>query len=135
MTLFITNNKLLSLDFSRLYVMKKGILLVIISLVIIFRISAQDEGFNLIGQDLNDRLNTVTTAVPFLMIAPDSRSGAMGDVGVATSPDANSMHWNPAKFAFAEDDKLRFALSHAVFNLLIALAFFVISFLFFLLNS
>jgi hypothetical protein len=32
-------------------------------------------------------LNTITTAVPFLLIAPDSRSGAMGDVGAATSPD------------------------------------------------
>ena len=49
-------------------------------------------------------LNTITTAVPFLLIAPDSRSGAMGDVGVATSPDANSMHWNPAKLAFTSED-------------------------------
>ena len=49
-------------------------------------------------------LNTITTAVPFLLIAPDSRSGAMGDVGVATSPDANSIHWNPAKLAFTSDD-------------------------------
>jgi len=49
-------------------------------------------------------LNTITTAVPFLLIAPDSRSGAMGDVGVATSPDANSIHWNPAKLAFASED-------------------------------
>ena len=44
---------------------------------------------------------TITTAVPFLMIAPDSWSGAMGDVGVALSPGANSMHWNPAAMAFA----------------------------------
>ena len=36
--------------------------------------------------------------MPFLLISPDSRSGSMGDVGVATSPDANSLHWNPAKF-------------------------------------
>ena len=49
-------------------------------------------------------LNTITTAVPFLLIAPDSRSGAMGDVGVATSPYANSMHWNPAKLAFTSED-------------------------------
>jgi len=54
--------------------------------------------------DLADKVNTITTAVPFLMIAPDSRSGAMGDVGVAISPDANSMHWNPAKYAFVEKD-------------------------------
>ena len=36
------------------------------------------------------QLNTITTAVPFLMIGPDSRSGALGDAGVALSPDANS---------------------------------------------
>lgn len=48
--------------------------------------------------------NPVQTAVPFLTIAPDSRGGSMGDVGAATSPDVNSMHWNPAKFAFIEDN-------------------------------
>jgi hypothetical protein len=46
--------------------------------------------------------NYVQSAVPFLTIAPDSRAGAMGDAGVATSADVNSMHWNPAKFAFTE---------------------------------
>ncbi|MGB0882477.1 MAG: type IX secretion system outer membrane channel protein PorV [Vicingaceae bacterium] len=50
------------------------------------------------------QLNTITTAVPFLLIAPDSRSGAMGDVGVSSSPDANSIHWNVAKMAFAEKE-------------------------------
>ncbi|HSV77391.1 MAG TPA: type IX secretion system outer membrane channel protein PorV [Bacteroidales bacterium] len=53
---------------------------------------------------LGQRLNTITTAVPFLMIAPDSRAGAMGDAGVSSTPDANSMHWNPAKFAFIESE-------------------------------
>jgi hypothetical protein len=41
----------------------------------------------------------ITTAVPFLTITPDARAGAMGDAGVATSPDANSAYWNPAKLA------------------------------------
>ncbi len=50
------------------------------------------------------QLNTITTAVPFLMISPDSRSGGLGDVGVSTSPDANSIHWNPAKLAFIDGD-------------------------------
>ncbi|MCB0380240.1 MAG: type IX secretion system outer membrane channel protein PorV [Flavobacteriales bacterium] len=50
------------------------------------------------------QLNTITTAVPFLLIAPDSRSGALGDAGVAISPDANSIHWNPAKLAFIDKD-------------------------------
>ena len=46
----------------------------------------------------------ITTAVPFQLIAPDARQGSMGEAGVATSPDANSMHWNPAKYAFIEND-------------------------------
>ncbi len=49
-----------------------------------------------------DEINPITTAAPFLLIAPDARSGGMGDIGVATSPDANSQHFNPAKYAFAE---------------------------------
>ncbi len=47
-------------------------------------------------------ISTVTTAVPFLLITPDARGGGMGETGVASSPDANSMYWNPSKFAFAE---------------------------------
>ncbi len=49
-------------------------------------------------------VNTITTAVPFLLIAPDTRAGGMGDVGVATSPDANSINWNAAKMAAASDE-------------------------------
>jgi hypothetical protein len=49
-------------------------------------------------------ITTITTGVPFLMISPDARGGSMGDAGVASAPDANSMYWNPAKFAFIEKD-------------------------------
>lgn len=52
----------------------------------------------------SDRLNSIQTTVPFLTIAPDSRAGAMGDVGAATTPDAQSMHWNPAKYAFIDGE-------------------------------
>jgi hypothetical protein len=48
--------------------------------------------------------NVITTGVPFLTIAPDSRGGAMGDAGAATSPDLNSQHWNAAKYGFMESD-------------------------------
>ena len=48
------------------------------------------------------QLNTITTAVPFLMIAPDSRSGSLGDAGVALSPDGAAMAWNPARMAFTD---------------------------------
>ena len=47
-------------------------------------------------------INVVTTAVPFLRISPDARSGGMGDIGVATSPDAASGFWNIGKVAFNE---------------------------------
>lgn len=46
----------------------------------------------------------VPTAVPFLHITPDSRSGAMGEAGVAISPDVNANYWNPAKLTFLEAD-------------------------------
>ena len=46
------------------------------------------------------RSNNLQPAVPFLLISPDARAGAMGEAGAATSPDVNSMHWNPSKLAF-----------------------------------
>ncbi len=49
------------------------------------------------------KYNPISTAVPFLNITPDSRHGAMGNVGAATSPDANSQYLNPSKYAFAEE--------------------------------
>ena len=54
------------------------------------------------GQDTSRR--PIITAVPFLLISPDSRSAAMGETGVATSPDINSVHWNNAKLSFLERD-------------------------------
>ena len=56
---------------------------------------------NPLGQDY---LNAITTAVPFLTIAPDSRAGAMGDIGCATSADGNSQSYNPAKYAFSKNE-------------------------------
>ncbi len=49
-----------------------------------------------------ETINVVTTAVPFLRISPDARAGGMGDVGIATSPDANASFWNLAKTPFAK---------------------------------
>ncbi len=64
----------------------------------------------LLGQDTTRR--PINTAVPFLNIAPDARAAGMGDVGVATSADANSTHWNPSKLAFI-DKKYGFSLSYS----------------------
>lgn len=79
--------------------MKKSLLL-FLSISSVFQMKAQINYDEVLGGNLN----TITTAVPFLLISPDSRSGAMGDVGVATTPDASSMHWNPAKLSFTQDD-------------------------------
>ncbi len=49
-----------------------------------------------------NRINVVTTAVPFLRVAPDARSSGMGDIGLATSPDASAGFWNIGKVAFNE---------------------------------
>jgi hypothetical protein len=66
--------------------------------VLIFTQSTQTFAQNSLGQDTTRRV--ITTAVPFLAISPDSRASGMGDVGVATSPDANASYWNPAKVVF-----------------------------------
>ncbi len=78
----------------------------VISLFLLPGASHAQDNSNLLGQ-----INTITTAVPFLIISPDARAGGMGDAGVASSADANSIHWNPSKLAFVEK-KLGFAVSY-----------------------
>ncbi len=55
---------------------------------------------------------TITTAVPFLLVAPDSRAGAMGEAGVAVANDANALHWNASGLAFT-NKKLGVAMSYS----------------------
>lgn len=54
---------------------------------------------------VDGRTNAVNTAVPFLRISPDARSGAMGDAGIALSPDANAVYWNLSKLPFAQQQE------------------------------
>jgi len=58
------------------------------------------------------QLNTITTAVPFLQIAPDSRSSGVGDAGLGLTSDANQLHWNPSNLAFGQED-LQISISYA----------------------
>lgn len=51
-----------------------------------------------------DCIKTIVTAVPFLRIVSDARSGAMGDVGIAISPDANAIQYNASKLVFSEEE-------------------------------
>jgi hypothetical protein len=103
MSYFQTKKKQMRIRF------KAGLIIMITGLFILVssNISAQIETGELGGAELN----AIQTAVPFLTIAPDSRSGAMGDGGVATAPDVNSQHWNIGKYAFL-DSKGGFAISY-----------------------
>ena len=62
------------------------------------------------GQTLSP--NVITTAVPFISIAPDARGGSLGDCGVASEADVYSMHYNPAKYTFM-DQKMSIGLGYS----------------------
>ena len=72
-------------------------------------------GTNLMAQSTSSgeifQLNTITTAVPFLLITPDSEAGAMGDAGCATEVNSSAIHWNPAKLGFVKND-LEFSVNY-----------------------
>jgi hypothetical protein len=80
---------------------KKILLAFTISIVAFTGLQAQVFEEDPIGRDAP---NTITTTVPFLLIAPDTRSGGLGDAGVATTPDVNAQHWNAAKYSFIQND-------------------------------
>ncbi|MEQ8580973.1 MAG: type IX secretion system outer membrane channel protein PorV [Marinoscillum sp.] len=73
-------------------------------------VAAQNNSAYISGQD--SARNPITVAVPFVSFAPDSRASAMGDAGVASSPDEYSVQWNNGKLAFIEDD-LGFSFSYS----------------------
>lgn len=85
--------------------MKSRIFLLFAIVFFSLRLSAQTSNY------ANSQSRVITTAVPFLMVSPDARAGGLGDGGVATSPDANSMHWNAAKYAFI-DQQNGFSISY-----------------------
>ncbi len=74
--------------------MKKLFLGIIAAAIFIAPLGAQTS--------VDNSMNPIITAMPSLSIAPDAHAGGMGDVGAATTPDLNSQHWNPAKYAFME---------------------------------
>src|SRR5690606_35307708 len=71
--------------------------------------NAQTDPNEIIGVDTTNRV--ITTAVPFMTIGPDARSGGMGEVGAAISADANAIHWNVAKLPYTKED-IGFSLSY-----------------------
>ena len=73
--------------------MKANRILASLTVLTLFLVSA-------LAQDTKNQLNPVYYGVNSLTIAPDARSGGLGDVGAATDPDVNSQYWNPAKYPF-----------------------------------
>ncbi len=82
----------------------------VIAAAIVFENSVYSQSTNTQTAE-NLQLNTITTAVPFLLITPDSRAGGMGDVGCASLNDINAVHWNVSKLAFTEK-KMGFGVSY-----------------------
>jgi hypothetical protein len=82
--------------------LRKSICFLILCVGLSTLAKAQRTSTTIAGQSPDRR--AITTAVPFISFAPDARGAALGDAGVATSPDVNSIHWNNAKLAFIEDD-------------------------------
>lgn len=51
------------------------------------------------------------SAVPFLLIAPNSRASGMGESGTGSVDDASAIFWNPAELAFLKGQEL--SITHA----------------------
>lgn len=60
-------------------------------------------GLSAAGFSQTDKINIITTGVPFLRISPDARAGGMGDAGIVSTPDVSSQFYNVSKYAFAEE--------------------------------
>jgi hypothetical protein len=81
--------------------MKKTILLVFVNLLAFISFAQPTGGSGATQSDL--QLNTITTALPFMSITPDSRAGGMGDAGTALSPSSTSVYWNTSGISFAKE--------------------------------
>ena len=89
------------------YIMTRKIILVISIVLSSTLYSFSQNGFDF-DNPSSPYLNPITTSVPFLQIAPDSRGAGLGDIGVASSSDINSQHYNAAKYVF---NKNKFGIS------------------------
>jgi hypothetical protein len=89
--------------------MKKIIFILSGALFSLFSLGQPTGGSGTTQNDL--QLNTITTALPFMAITPDSRAGGMGDAGTALSPSSTSVYWNTSGISFAKD-KSELSLSY-----------------------
>ena len=79
-------------------------ILVLLFSIIISTVSVVNSQSTNRSQLLGQQGNAITTAVPFLLIGPDSRTGGMGETGAAILNESNAQHWNPSKYLFSKND-------------------------------
>lgn len=85
--------------------MKKALFLLLLTSISMFgfaQLNNPNADVDWLSGKVENGNRIISTGVPLLLIAPDSRAGAMGDLGAASKPDANSIHWNAAKLSFTE---------------------------------
>ncbi len=105
-SLYLLHTMLNKCDLMKNVLLKAALILLVISAIAIDAQAQcyQGEDGSFYNLDGTPCTNTVVTAVPFLRIVSDARSGAMGDVGIGLSADPNAMHFNASKLVFAEED-------------------------------
>ena len=80
--------------------MKNLLLAVVLASFSLIALAQPNGGSGVTDEDL--QLNTITTALPFMSITPDSRAGGMGDAGTALSPSSSSVYWNTSILSFSD---------------------------------
>ena len=80
--------------------MKNLLLAVVLASLSLIALAQPNGGSGVTDEDL--QLNTITTALPFMSITPDSRAGGMGDAGTALSPSSSSVYWNTSILSFSD---------------------------------
>ena len=80
--------------------MKNLLLAVVLAFLSLIAFAQPNGGSGVTDEDL--QLNTITTALPFMSITPDSRAGGMGDAGTALSPSSSSVYWNTSILSFSD---------------------------------
>lgn len=96
----------------KFFKMRIGILLFLLSPYLLFSQSSSSK--TLTTSQLLGALNPITTAVPFLIIGPDSKQGGMGEVGAATDPDVNS---DPLEWCKISNGRKRYGFWNILFSL------------------
>jgi len=89
--------------------MKKSFLVILMLLMTIssVKVYTQDN-----TTSTGSKNSVITTAVAFLLLAPDSRAGGMGESGAGLADNSSAIFWNPAGIAFLTGSEVGFTHSN-----------------------